>query len=113
MSPEVPKPEIIDQLPGVTRTEVVQPDEATQDRIVRGVDFKGDPSHVIGHPGNPTTEMTQAYAAEHLAGAEVAPTAASEVGGTALSTEAASTEGLITEADIQRLREGSAPEPKQ
>jgi len=47
-------------------------------------EFKGDPSHVLDHPANPTTEMTQAYA-EQLNN-PATPNASKEVGAVAVGS---------------------------
>lgn len=57
---------IIDRVPGVERNDTSPTaDETPVSNREEGVKFKGDPRRVIGHPANPTNEMSRVYS-EHL-----------------------------------------------
>jgi hypothetical protein len=72
---QAPKIVTAADVPGSTSQE---PTESAGRRIVRDVEFKGDPRRVIGHPSNPNTEAMQAYA-EHLDAGKVAASQTVEV----------------------------------
>lgn len=106
-SPESKKPEIIDTVPGVTRSQGgLEATDLTQVTHVETEGFMGDPRRVIGHPSNPTSEMSQAYT-ENLASNEKLEPVAEHLGGTALSAEV--TDDLnraISEEELAKLRDG-------
>lgn len=58
------KPKIIESVPGMEPLEV-EDNQVRQGRVIRDIDFRGDPTKVLGHPNNPNTEMHNAYV-EHI-----------------------------------------------